>query len=137
MTQKLSNQTNHHKKNFSSRGGINPACAYFYKLSKKNKLNCVATHSGWLKTPLAHPMGACNQGKEAFRAKSMQSGQLRPLCEYWRSLGLRGLYPLQVELYLIDKINSASKSAVFRFVSVGLSLRSSSSLPQKSSISRR
>ena len=29
--------------------------------------------------------GACNQGKEAFRAKSMQSGQLRPLCDYWRS----------------------------------------------------
>ena len=44
----------------------------------KNKLNCVATHSGWLKTPDLRRKGACNQGKETFRAKSMQSGATPP-----------------------------------------------------------
>ena len=38
----------------------------------------VRTHAGCSIAPDLMQMGACNQGKKTFRAKSMQSGQLRP-----------------------------------------------------------
>ena len=44
----------------------------------------VRTHAGCSIAPDLMQMGACNQGKKTFRAKSMQSGQLRPLGYYWR-----------------------------------------------------
>ena len=66
--------------------------------------------------------------KRLLEQNPCSRGQLRPLCDYWRSLGLRGYTPYKLELYLIDKINSALKSAVCSFGSFGLSLRSSSSL---------
>ena len=66
--------------------------------------------------------------KRLLEQNPCSRGQLRPLCDYWRSLGLRGYTPYKLEIYLIDKINSALKSAVCSFGSFGLSLRSSSSL---------
>ena len=67
----------------------------------------------------------------------MQSGATPPLSEYWRSLGLRGYTPYKLEIYLVDKINSALKSAVL-LVRVVRSVASLILLtPQKSSISRR
>ena len=72
--------------------------------------------------------------KRLLEQNPCSRGQLRPLCDYWRSLGLRGYTPYKLELYLIDKINSASKSAVCSFGSFGRCLLLP---PRKSSISRR
>ena len=75
--------------------------------------------------------------KRLLEQNPCSRGQLRPLCDYWRSLGLRGYTPYKLELYLIDKINSAFKicGLLVRVV------RSVASLillpPRKSSISRR
>ena len=75
--------------------------------------------------------------KRLLEQNPCSRGQLRPLCDYWRSLGLRGYTPYKLELYLIDKINSALKicGLLVRVV------RSVASLillpPRKSSISRR
>ena len=70
----------------------------------------MGTPTHFLVTPDLRQKGACNQGKEAFRAESMQSGATCPLCCYWRWLGLRGYTPYKAQSTLcVSLLNSKTK----------------------------